>query len=90
MNNFEVSKAFDFAWEKVQAINKKIDDTKPWELSKQGETEKLEAVLNELVDDLLDANEMLKPLLPNASANIEKVFTADLILPPETPLFPKN
>ena len=24
------------------------------------------------------------------SANIEKVFTADLILPPETPLFPKN
>ncbi len=90
MNNFEVSKAFDHVWEKVQAINKKIDDEKPWELAKRNETEKLEAVLNELIDDLLDANEMLKPLLPNAATSIEKIFTADLILPPETPLFPKN
>ena len=42
MDKFEFAKAFDFVWEKIQAINKKIDETKPWELAKNGEKEKLE------------------------------------------------
>ena len=89
MDKFEFSKAFDYVWEKVQAINKKIDDTKPWELAKKGEKEKLGECLQDLIGDLLNANYMLQPFLPNVALKISDIF-ADKIQPPKTPLFPKN
>lgn len=89
MDKFEFSKAFDYVWEKVQAINKKIDDTKPWELAKKGEKEKLGECLQDLIGDLMNANYMLQPFLPNAALKISDIF-ADKIQPPKTPLFPKN
>ena len=88
MNHFEFTKAFDYAWTKVQAINKRIDDEKPWELAKKGEDAK--PVLTSLCRDLLNVNELLKPFLPVTTARIEEVFTADQIVPPATPLFPKQ
>ncbi len=88
MNNFDFSKAFDLVWERIQGINKKIDEEKPWSLAKNGEREKLESCMSELINELLLANEMLKPFLPNAAEKIAKVF-AGPIIPPETPLFPK-
>ncbi len=90
MDKFELSKAFDYAWTKVQAINKNIDDEKPWELAKQGNVEKLNLVLGKMVRDMLIANELLKPFLPTATAKIAEIFGADNIEPPKTPLFPKN
>ncbi len=90
MDKFEFSKAFDCVWEKVQAINKKIDDEKPWMLAKNGESEKLAECLGGLVEDLLFANEMLKPFLPSATEKIEKIFVAAEIMPPAEPLFPRK
>jgi methionyl-tRNA synthetase len=91
MDNFEFSKAFDYAWEKVQAINKRIDDEKPWMLKKSGELEKLETSLVSISDDLLIVNELLKPFLPETTEKISAVFTnKDGIAAPATPLFPKN
>ncbi len=90
MQNFEFSRAFDYAWTKVQALNKSIDEQKPWELAKTGETEKLHQVLEKLVCDLLAANQLLTPFLPTATEKIYSIFTAPDIAPPETPLFPKN
>ena len=37
MDRFEFSKAFDYVWDKVQGINKEIDEAKPWSLAKNGE-----------------------------------------------------
>ncbi|MBR2741947.1 methionine--tRNA ligase [Candidatus Saccharibacteria bacterium] len=88
MNDFEYSKAFDFVWEKVQDLNKKIDDEKPWMLAKNGETEKLEECLSRLIDGLLLANYMLTPFLPETVQKIKNVFDG-LIEPPKIPLFPK-
>lgn len=91
MDGFEFSKAFDFAWEKVQAINKRIDDEKPWMLAKAGETEKVNVCLTSLMKDLLSASNMLKPFLPETSTKITTIFTnKNGVTPPETPLFPKN
>lgn len=90
MDNFEFSKAFDYAWEKVQNINKRIDDEKPWMLAKAGETEKLESVLKSLVCNMIAANTLLMPFLPSATEKIKAVFEAEEILPPSTPLFPKD
>lgn len=90
MQGFEFSKAFDYAWTKVQALNKSIDEQKPWELAKSGDTEKLRQVLEALVNDMLSVSMLLAPFLPEAVAKIQAIFTASEILPPEVPLFPKN
>ena len=89
MDKFEFSKAFGLVWERVQAINKKIDDAKPWELAKNGKTEELEKCLQDLIVDLLNANYLLKPFLPSVSKQISEVFAGE-IKPPKTPLFPKS
>ncbi len=89
MDRFEFSKAFDYAWDKVQDLNKRIDDEKPWALAKNGEKEKLEQCLKSLIVDLLQVNVELSPFLPSVSEKIAKTFT-DPITPPSTPLFPKK
>lgn len=91
MENFEISKAFSYAWGKVQQINKKIDQTRPWELAKAGDQEGTQRVLGELVNDLLQANQHLVPFLPETAAQITQIFATDeTIAPPATPLFPKQ
>ena len=89
MDNYEYSKAFDYAWEQVQKINRNIDESKPWSLAKNCETEKLQDCMTKLICDLLDTNQMLSPFLPTAAKKITAIFT-DPIAPPETPLFPKQ
>lgn len=90
MDKFEFSKALDYAWGKVQDLNKAIDLAKPWELAKNGETEKVQQVLTELVQNLLLANNLLSIFLPTVSEKITAIFTAEEIVPPAAPLFPKN
>lgn len=89
MDNFEFSKAFDYAWDKVQAINRQIDEDKPWSLAKQGEIEKLHTVLNAEVMALLEAAKLLTPFLPETASKIMQIFSGT-IEPPKEPLFPKN
>ena len=89
MDNFEFSKAFDYTWEKVQQINKRIDDEKPWMLAKAGETEKLQQVLTSLVQEIKDVNLMLSPFLPTATKKVVDIFDAETVTPPAEPLFPK-
>lgn len=89
MDKFEYSKAFDYIWGLVQGLNRRIDEEKPWSLAKSGETEKLQRCMKMLIQDLLSANRMLEPFLPVAAEKISVIF-ADPIMPPETPLFPKQ
>ena len=89
MDEFEFSKAFDYAWEMVQGLNKRIDKEKPWSLAKEGKTEQLEECMNGLVEELVVITRMLMPFLPETATRIEKVFVCDEILPPKIPLFPK-
>lgn len=90
MNEFKFSKALDYVWEKVQDINKRIDEEKPWVLAKNGEIEKLEKVLNELANSLISVNRMLSPFLPGTSEKIASIFEGGKVLPPKEPLFPKQ
>lgn len=90
MDDFNFNDAFEHAWSHVQNLNKKIDEEKPWELAKTGETEKLKQVLTSLVDGVLHANLELSPFIPGTTEKIEKVFSGKEIAPPETPLFPKE
>ena len=87
MDAFEFSKAFDYAWEKIQALNRRIDEEKPWSLAKT-DPEAAKSSLSALALDLLSAATLLAPFLPDTSEKIISVFSAPEILPP-APLFPK-
>lgn len=90
MDNFEFAKAFDYAWTQVRELNKDIDQTKPWELVKKGETDKAQQVLRELVVKIMQTAQLLEPFLPGTSAQIYQIFgNTGIIQRPETPLFPK-
>ncbi|MBQ3296285.1 class I tRNA ligase family protein, partial [Candidatus Saccharibacteria bacterium] len=89
MKEFKFNLAFDFVWGKVQDVNKQIDDDAPWSLAKNGETKKLNEALNSEISNLLIANKMLEPFLPETSAKIAQIFT-NQIDPPKEPLFPKT
>ena len=89
MDDFEFSKAFDDVWGRVQAINRQIDEDKPWSLAKNGEIEKLHSSMKSLITELLTVAKMLEPFIPNTAEKVEAIFT-DPIEPPETPLFPKS
>ena len=89
MDKFEFSKAFDFVWGRVQGINRRIDEEKPWSLAKEGKTKELEHCMKSLTRELLIANKMLQPFMPNVAEKIGAIFT-NPIKAPETPLFPKQ
>ena len=89
MERYEFAKAFDYVWEKVQGINKKIDEEKPWSLAKAGEVEKLNSCMNDLICELMRVSKMLTPFLPGTAEKINSIFI-DNIEPPKIPLFPKN
>ena len=89
MDKFEYTKAFDYVWELVQGLNKRIDDEKPWVLAKNGEKEKLVECLRAMVNELLKVNQMLQPFIPTTTGKIMEIFT-NRIEPPRQPLFPKS
>ncbi len=90
MDKFEFNRALDYVWKQIQTLNRSIDEQKPWELAKAGETDKLHDALSTLVAGLLEVARLLSPFLPDAAESIETIFTAREILPPVTPLFPKD
>ena len=87
MDNFEFSKAFDYIWERVSTLNKRIDEAKPWALVKT-DPAAAKSTLVSLASDLLTIADLLAPFLPGTSEKILAVFTAEKIAPP-APLFPK-
>jgi methionyl-tRNA synthetase len=90
MYDFEFSLAFDYIWTKIQSINKAIDDSKPWEIAKNGDQKKLTLTMSSLVENLLSVSQLLIPFLPETSQTITQIFSTPKITPPTTPLFPKS
>ncbi len=90
MDNFELSHALDHVWSKIQELNRRIDEAKPWELAKTGQTAQAQAVLMDLAKDLVKAAQLLQIFLPETATQIINIFTTDIIIPPATPLFPKS
>lgn len=89
MSEFKYSEAFEYVWEKIQDLNKRIDDEKPWVLAKNNELSKLKSCLESLIDDLLDCNSLLSPFLPNATEKVKEIFGSTISIP-DKPLFPKD
>lgn len=83
-------RAMDEVWEQVRGLNQYIDEEKPWEVAKTGDTEHLQEVLAYQVACLLEIADLLEPFLPDTASKIKAMFHDGLVHPMEGTLFPKR
>lgn len=62
--------ALETVWELVAALNRTIDERKPWELSKRGDDAALDAVLYELCEGLRWLAHLVAPFMPATARGI--------------------
>jgi methionyl-tRNA synthetase len=79
---YAVDEAIAAVWTLVRRANQAIEETAPWKLAKEGDTERLAAVLNALLESVRLAALLLTPVLPRKCAEIR----SRLHLPHETSL----
>lgn len=90
--NFRFREALLTIWQIISHDNSVIDQEKPWELAKQADPasqKKLSQLLYTLANDLYNIAIALEPFMPRSSAKIIKILTADKIVKPAEPLFPR-
>jgi methionyl-tRNA synthetase len=62
--------ALDEIWNLVTALNRAIDEQKPWELYKQGRGNELDALLYDLVEGLRYLSVLLFPFMPSKATEM--------------------
>ena len=70
MEGLNFSYALEEIWKVVRRTNKYIDETMPWVLAKEGNTERLDTVLYSLAESLRIISILLKPFL---TQTVEKI-----------------
>jgi len=89
ISEYKFNIAFQMIDVYINSSNHNIDVWKPWELIKDGKKRKISIILSDIVGRILIVTDHLKPLLPETSEKIEKIFTAKKIKKPEESLFPR-
>lgn len=85
LDKFELGGAINSIWERIQSLDKKINDEQPFKLVKL-DVEKGKVVIGEVVEELRHIAVLLAPFLPAASAKI--IEAIKLNKKPDT-LFPR-
>jgi methionyl-tRNA synthetase len=62
-SKFQTSIGIEKLWEFVRSLNKYVDEHKPWQLAKEGETGKLASVLRNLLESIYSVTVLLSPVL---------------------------
>jgi len=70
LEKFEFANALAEIWSLISRTNKYIDETTPWVLDKNGETEKLASCMYHLIENLRKVGIMLIPFMPETAENI--------------------
>ena len=70
MERFAFDEALKILWTFISRSNKYIDETQPWKLGKEGEIERLDAVLRTLWESLRLSAVLAAPFMPETSARI--------------------
>lgn len=68
----DFSQALEEIWKGIRRLNKYIDETTPWILGKEGETDRLSAVMYLLCDGLRIIATLLKPFMEQTALTMQK------------------
>jgi len=74
MERFDFLAALQATWAAINRANKYIEEAAPWTLKKQGDTERLGAVLYHLLEAIRVTAVLVAPFLPHASRRIREQF----------------
>lgn len=83
-------RALEDVWDQVRGLNQYIEEEKPWEIAKEGDTEHLQETLTYMCGALMQISGLLVPFMPETAEKISKVFSEGIIRKLETSLFPKE
>ncbi len=84
----DFSQALDAIWSVINQANKFIEETKPWNLLKEGKTEDLDSFMLLLVEVIRNVSCVLVYFIPESAKNISSQF-ASRIIRKGIPLFPR-
>ena len=69
-NNYEIAGSIQEIWNLVARTNKYIDETTPWILAKEEQTEKLQSCMYHLVENLRKIAILIRPFMKDTANNI--------------------
>ena len=70
LNEYEIANSLQEIWNLISRTNKYIDETMPWALAKEEETEKLKSVMYHLIENLRKIAILIKPFMNETADNI--------------------
>lgn len=88
LEGFRFHEALRAIWGQVRALNREIEEARPWDLLKQDDGTRLNGLLTRWVTGIRSIAWGLTPFLPETAQKIQKAFSGDRIAPGE-PLFPR-
>ena len=68
--NFEIANSIQEIWNLISRTNKYIDETMPWQLAKEEDTEKLKSSMYHLIENLRKIAILIKPFMDETAENI--------------------
>jgi methionyl-tRNA synthetase len=74
--SFQTSVAMEKLWEFIRHLNKYIDEKRPWQMAKNGETAALSSAIRNLLEALCSIGGLLAPVLINTSPKISAALSA--------------
>lgn len=76
LDSYDFNAAFDYAWGRIQMLDRKISETEPFKVVKV-DTDKGKKLIGELVTELAAIDQMLEPLIPSTSGAIINAIIAN-------------
>ena len=70
LSRYEFDRALDCLWEVIGQVNREVEDERPWELLKEGDTEGLRRLLDRWLAELHRIVYWLQPFLPEGAARV--------------------
>ncbi|PIQ88593.1 MAG: methionine--tRNA ligase [Candidatus Omnitrophica bacterium CG11_big_fil_rev_8_21_14_0_20_42_13] len=88
MDKCQFSSALEEIWGLINMANKHVEETKPWNLSKENKKEELADFIALLVEVIKKVSAEISYFMPRASAKINEQFLEDKVIKGK-PLFPR-
>lgn len=67
---FQTSTGIEKLWEFIRSLNKYVDENKPWQLAKEGDSDTLSSVIRNLLEAIYSVSQLLSPVLITISPKI--------------------
>lgn len=84
LESFDIKKAADFVWDRIQLLDKKIQETEPFKVVKV-DAEQGKQLISEMILELYSIARMLNPLMPETNVKLKALIRENK--KPKTPLF---